>query len=154
MKSVHLVDLVNAFLLDIVISELNSNILPDGYPFEIGIVLILGQLEIPRKVELVGNSVTVLHFVLLLIRCELVHDRPLDALLLFGHAGHLLLDVRVFHLMLPQAKDEVIREFLDSAEDVHICAVLWVELLRLQLPCHSAQHLDVVCVVHGRTHEL
>ena len=154
MKSVHLVDLVNAFLLDIVISELNSNILPDGYPFEIGIVLVLGQLEIPRKVELVGNSVTVLHFVLLFIRCQLVHDRPLDAFLLFGYAGHLLLDVRVFHLMLPQTKDEVVREFLDSPEDVHICAVLWVALLHLQLLCHSAQHLDVVRVVHGLAHEM
>ena len=149
-----MVDLVNALQFNIIISELNSGVFLEGYPFEICIELLLGQLKIPRKVKLVWNGITVFAFMLLFVRCELVHDRPLDRFLLFGHAGHLLLDVRVFHLMLPQTKDEVVREFLDSPEDVHICAVLWVALLHLQLLCHSAQHLDVVRVVHGLAHEM
>ena len=154
LKPVHLIDFIDTLQFNIVIRELNSNVFPEGFPFEICIEPLLGQLEIPRKVELVRNGVTVFHFVLLFIRRELVHDRPLDGFLLLAYAGHPLLHVRVLHLVLPQAEDEVVREFLDSPEDVHVCTVLRVELLRLQLLCHSAQHLDVVGVVHCRAHEL
>ena len=65
---------------------------------------------------------------LLLVRRELVHYGPLDSFLLFAYTGHPLFDVRVFHLMLSQAEDEVIRKLFYSPEDVDIHRVLWIEL--------------------------
>ena len=153
MKSVHLVDFINTLHFNIVISELNSNLFLKAFFFEIGIKLLLSQLEIPCKIKLVWNSVTIFHFMLLLIRGELVHDGSLDSLLLLAHTRQSFLYVRVLHLVLSQAENEVVGEILDPPEDVYTLAVLRVKLLRLQLLSHPAQHLDVVGVVHRPAHE-
>ena len=83
-----------------------------------------------RKVQLIGDIVTIPHSVLVLILSELVHDCVLDRLLLYTNGTHLIGNVRVFHFVLAQPKNEVVGEFLNSPENVYIfCVLLRFDLL-------------------------
>ena len=83
-----------------------------------------------RKVELIGDVVTILHSVLVLILSELVHDCALDSLLRYTNGTQLIGDVCVVHFVLAQPKNEVVGEFLNSPENVYIfCVLLRFDLL-------------------------
>ncbi len=60
--------------------------------------------------------------------------------------------MRMFHLVLPKAKNEVIGQLLDPVEDVDSLAFLRLRLSLFENLGHPAQHLNIICVIHCSTH--
>ena len=61
------------------------------------------------EIQLVRDTVTILHLMGLLVAGELIHNGRLYGLLLFRYASYPLVNIGMFHLMLPKAENEVVR---------------------------------------------